>query len=115
MVARTPGREPSPREIAAIVKTAREVNVKVIFAEPQFPPKAAQVIAEECGAEVLFINPLGDPPDFVYLDTMEKNLLLKALERTHGIKKKAAELLHISFRSLRYRLDKHGIDAPGDE
>ena len=74
MVARTPGREPSPREIAAIVKTAREVNVKVIFAEPQFPPKAAQVIAEECGAEVLFINPLGDPPDFVYLDTMEKNL-----------------------------------------
>jgi ABC-type Zn uptake system ZnuABC Zn-binding protein ZnuA len=74
VVARTPGREPSPREIAAIVKTAREVNVKVIFAEPQFPPKAAQVIAEECGAEVLFINPLGDPPDFVYLDTMEKNL-----------------------------------------
>jgi len=81
VVERTPGREPSPKEIANIVKTARKFNVKAIFAEPQFPPKAAQVIAEECGAEVLFLNPLGDPPDFIYLDTMRRNLrqLAKAL------------------------------------
>jgi two-component system response regulator PilR (NtrC family) len=49
------------------------------------------------------------------MNQLEKNLLLKALEETHGRKKKAAELLHISFRSFRYRLEKHGIDAPGDE
>ena len=59
------------------------------------------------------------PSDGIDLDDMinrmEKNLLLKALERTQGIKKKAADLLNISFRSLRYRLEKHGIDAPGDE
>lgn len=81
IVERTPGREPSPREIAAIVKTARKFNIKAIFAEPQLPPKAAQVIAEEYGAEVLFLDPLGDPPDFIYLDTMRKNLrqLTKAL------------------------------------
>lgn len=81
IVERTPGREPSPREIAAIVKTAKKFNIRAIFAEPQFPPKAARVIAEECGAEVLFLNPLGDPPDFIYLDTMRKNMsqLAKAL------------------------------------
>ncbi len=74
VVERTPGREPSPKEIANIVKTARKFHIKAIFAEPQFPPKAAKVIAGECGAEVLFLNPLGDPPHFVYLDTMRTNL-----------------------------------------
>lgn len=49
------------------------------------------------------------------INRLEKSLLLKALERSQGVKKKAAELLNISFRSLRYRLEKHGIDAPGEE
>ncbi len=74
VVERTPGREPSPKEIASIVKIARESNIKAIFAEPQFPTKAAQVIADECGASVFFLNPLGDPPDFIYVDTMRRNL-----------------------------------------
>jgi ABC-type Zn uptake system ZnuABC Zn-binding protein ZnuA len=81
VVQRTPGREPSPKEIAGLVKMAKELKVKAIFAEPQFSPKAARVIAEACGAEVLFLNPLGDPPDYIYLDTMRNNLrqLEKAL------------------------------------
>jgi two-component system response regulator PilR (NtrC family) len=41
---------------------------------------------------------------------LEKTLLLKALEKTKGVKKKAADLLHINFRSMRYRLGKYGID-----
>lgn len=39
----------------------------------------------------------------------EKALLIKALEKTGGIKKKAAKLLAISFRSMRYRVDKYGL------
>ncbi len=81
VVERTPGREPSPKEIANIVKIAKRFDIKAIFAEPQFPPKAARVIAEECGAQVLFLNPLGDPPDFNYVETMQRNLrqLTKAM------------------------------------
>jgi two-component system response regulator PilR (NtrC family) len=41
---------------------------------------------------------------------LERSLLLKALDRTKGIKKKAAELLHINFRSMRYRLEKYGLN-----
>lgn len=41
---------------------------------------------------------------------IEKTLILKALDKTKGIKKKAAELLHINFRSMRYRLEKYGLD-----
>jgi two-component system response regulator PilR (NtrC family) len=39
----------------------------------------------------------------------EKALLMKALEQTGGIKKRAAKLLNISFRSMRYRVDKYGL------
>lgn len=41
---------------------------------------------------------------------LEKRLLLEALRRTGGVRKEAAKLLRISFRSIRYRLDKYGID-----
>ncbi len=58
------------------------------------------------------------PPEGVNLEdlvgALERTLLLKALERTNGVKKKAAKLLKISFRSMRYRLEKYGIDAKED-
>jgi two-component system response regulator PilR (NtrC family) len=48
------------------------------------------------------------------VEEIERTLLLKALNRTHGIKKKAAELLGINFRSMRYRLDKYGLNDGTD-
>ncbi len=45
------------------------------------------------------------------LATVEKRLLQQALERTNGIRTEAAKLLHITFRSIRYRLLKHGLDT----
>ncbi|MGB5218231.1 MAG: sigma-54 dependent transcriptional regulator [Smithella sp.] len=44
------------------------------------------------------------------LDKIEKMLIEKALQKTKGSKKKAAELLKISFDSLRHRIDKLGIE-----
>jgi len=44
------------------------------------------------------------------VEDIERTLLVKALDRTKGIKKKAAELLHINFRSMRYRLEKYGLN-----
>jgi two-component system response regulator PilR (NtrC family) len=40
----------------------------------------------------------------------ERGLLREALRRAGGVKKKAAQLLGISFRSFRYRLEKLGLD-----
>jgi two-component system response regulator PilR (NtrC family) len=42
--------------------------------------------------------------------TYERSLLSEALSKTGGIKKKAARLLGISFRSFRYRLEKLGLE-----
>jgi two-component system response regulator PilR (NtrC family) len=48
------------------------------------------------------------------VEELERSLLLKALDKTKGIKKKAAELLHINFRSMRYRLEKYGLNQGPD-
>jgi two-component system response regulator PilR (NtrC family) len=57
------------------------------------------------------------PQDGVDLDRLladfERDLLLKALDRTKGVRKDAAKLLGITFRSLRYRLAKLGV-APDE-
>jgi two-component system response regulator PilR (NtrC family) len=54
------------------------------------------------------------PRDGVDLDRLmqdyERGLILEALRPAGGVKKRAAKLLGISFRSLRYRLEKLGID-----
>ena len=45
-----------------------------------------------------------------WLADLERSMLLKALERSGGVRKKAAEILGISFRSIRYRLAKQGME-----
>ena len=42
--------------------------------------------------------------------SLEKTLIAQALERAGGSKMRAAELLKVSFRSLRYKTKKYGID-----
>lgn len=49
------------------------------------------------------------------VDAFEKDLLLKALERTHGSRSRAAKLLGISNRSMRYRLKKHSVGGYEDD
>jgi two-component system response regulator PilR (NtrC family) len=44
------------------------------------------------------------------IENIEKDYLLKALEKTNGVKTEAAKLLNLSFRSFRHRLKKYGID-----
>lgn len=51
----------------------------------------------------------------VLVDSFEKEWLLKALEKSHGSRSRAARLLGISSRSMRYRLKKHGIGGYDDD
>jgi len=75
VIEKSPGREPSPAEIAAIVRTARRIGARAVFAEPQFSPKAAATIAEESGARVVFLDPLGGSSHSqTYVDLMRHNV-----------------------------------------
>lgn len=46
---------------------------------------------------------------------IEKELLIRAIHASDGVKKRAAKLLRISFRSMRYRVEKYNLGAMGDE
>jgi len=48
------------------------------------------------------------------INGIEKDLLMKALERTRWVKKKAARLLRLNTRSFRYRLEKYAIKGGRD-
>ena len=62
------GKEPTLKSIEAIVARANDLNIKMIFASPEFDVKSAEVIASEIGGEVVLISPL--PRD--YISDMEK-------------------------------------------
>jgi len=49
-----------------------------------------------------------------YLTQVERELLFRALDQAGGVRKKAAELLGMSFRQFRYRLAKHIDPEVGD-
>jgi two-component system response regulator PilR (NtrC family) len=40
----------------------------------------------------------------------ERSLIVRALEQTRWNRTKAAELLGMTFRQLRYRIQKYGLD-----
>ena len=48
------------------------------------------------------------------INGIEKDLLLKALERSKWVKKKAARMLRLNTRSFRYRLEKYAIKGGRD-
>jgi len=55
-------------------------------------------------------------PDIDNLDdnlaAYERAILLRALSEARGVKKRAAELLGINYRSFRHRLQKYGLGGP---
>lgn len=71
------------------------------------PPTPVQPLTDEIPAEGLDLE--------ATLENYERRLLEKALQRTGGRKKKAAELLKLSFRSFRYRLAKLGLSGADDD
>lgn len=76
-----PGKEPSARYLAALVKTAKKRGVTTIFAEQQLSPQAAEVIASEIGGKVLLLDPLGGDKfkgRDSYLNLMRYNLAILA-------------------------------------
>ncbi len=59
----TGGKEPSARDLARLIDEAREHKPKVIFVQPQFAVKSAEVLANQIGCVVVPINPL--PEDYL--------------------------------------------------
>ncbi|MCC7236927.1 MAG: sigma-54-dependent Fis family transcriptional regulator [Bryobacterales bacterium] len=55
------------------------------------------------------------PAHGVSLEAVEKDLILRALDRFHGNQTQAAKYLDVSRKALIYRMEKHGIRRRGDD
>ncbi len=84
----SPDSEPSPRQVAEIVKTIRRNGIGVVYFEELVNPRLAQVIAEETRTTTLVLNPGGNltttlwKKGVTFISLMEDNLinLKKGLE-----------------------------------
>lgn len=65
VVEELPGKEPSAADVAGLVDGIQREGVTVVFAEPQFSPRAAEAVAEASGGavKVAVLDPLGNPDD----------------------------------------------------
>lgn len=80
VIEREPGEEPSPKELVELIDLIKEKQSDgsriALFAEPQYSPSSAQIIARETGLTVFELDPsvTGDLTKDAYLNAMEKNL-----------------------------------------
>ncbi|NQT66592.1 MAG: zinc ABC transporter substrate-binding protein [Actinobacteria bacterium] len=63
------GKEPTAKGIEDLISQAKEYNIKVIFASPEFSTKSAETVAREIGGRV---DPTISPLEKDYLENMRK-------------------------------------------
>ncbi len=54
------GKHPKPARLKGLIEYAKKRGIKIIFVQPQFSTKSAEVIAKTIGGEVVFANPLAE-------------------------------------------------------
>ncbi len=75
--------------------------------QPDDLPTEIRSVGEQAG-----VLPFELPPDGINFEEMEKALILKAMERSDWVIGKAANMLGLTYKTVQYRLDKHGIEKP---
>jgi zinc transport system substrate-binding protein len=77
VIEREPGAEPSAKELSDTIKIIKKSKVKALFAEPQYPSKSADAIANETGIKVYTLDPgvTGEADPDSYIKIMESNMI----------------------------------------
>jgi len=78
VIQREPGSEPSAKELADTIDMINSLDVKALFAEPQYSADAAQTIAQETGATLYTLDPAvtGPMEKDAYIEIMDENLIV---------------------------------------
>ena len=63
VIEEAPGEEPTPRELGALSRRARDAGLPAILIEPQLSPRIAEMLARDLGAALVTVDPNGDPSD----------------------------------------------------
>lgn len=66
--------DPTGKTLENVIKTARELNIKIIFTEDTVNPKISNVIANEIGGKTLVLSPIEISGNGNYISKMNDNL-----------------------------------------
>lgn len=103
------------RELENIIERTVALEGGATILPESLPPFVSTASGRKlASSSEIEVGPEGLDIDKV-LGQIEKEIIIKAIHQSGGVKKKAAKLLHLSFRSMRYRADKYGLSAPGDD
>ncbi len=91
------------RELENVIERASVLKRGVEIGVPDLPDKIA---ARQGGVGNIILNL---PDDGISLEELEKNLIVKALEKHKGNQTRAAEYLRITRPTLIYRMEKYGL------
>jgi two-component system response regulator PilR (NtrC family) len=97
------------RELENVVERAVALAGATTVGLGDLPPE----VAGAKGLPLAGMATLGDGSIVLddVLAEVERRLLVEALAKTGGVRSQAAKLLGVTFRSIRYRLEKHGIEV----
>lgn len=98
------------RELKNYIEGAMNMVIGHVLKMEHFPPHVQEILFNKFKADVHNINYDFDVPLDEYLDNMEKNIILKALEKSEYNISKAANLLKIKRQTLQHKLNKYGIN-----
>jgi two-component system response regulator PilR (NtrC family) len=103
------------RELENIIERTVALEGGATILPESLPP----FVNTPSGRKMASSNEIQVTTDGVDLDKImgqiEKELLIKAIHTAGGVKKKAAKLLNITFRSMRYRVEKYNLGSLGDD
>jgi two-component system response regulator PilR (NtrC family) len=103
------------RELENIIERTVALEAGATILPESLPP----FVNTTNGRKMASSNEIEITPEGIDLDKVlgqiEKELLIKAIHAADGVKKRAAKLLGITFRSMRYRVEKHRLGTIGDD
>jgi zinc transport system substrate-binding protein len=54
------GKAPKPAQLTTLIRYAREHGIRVVFVQPQFSAKSAEMISHEIGGHVVHVDPMAE-------------------------------------------------------
>lgn len=97
------------RELENIIERSVALETANVVLPETLPPVVHKARREPAAFDGVTIPAEGLSLEKLVED-LERRLLISALRKAGGVKKRASRFLQLSFRSFRYRLEKYGID-----
>jgi DNA-binding NtrC family response regulator len=101
---RWPGNE---RQLQSTIERAVILAEGEVIEESHLPAEIVSAHADSPGETLSAETDI--PDEGLSLEDVEKRLLIQAMQRSGGVIAKAARLLGLTYRTMQYRLEKHGI------